>query len=762
MAESDTLNRRRAFALGLLLACATLAVYWQVGRFEFINFDDPDYVANNRYVQMGLTAESVKWAFTNPFAWHPVTWLSHLLDGQLFGVNAGAFHRVNALFHAANTVLLFLALWRLTGAEGRSAFVAALFALHPLHVESVAWVAERKDVLSGFFWLLTLLAYAGYARQPGVGRYLLALLCFALGLMSKPMVVSLPMVLLLLDYWPLGRLQRLSLRREKPRASLESASPAAERGTRGTRPSEPETRNSTVRLLLEKIPFLALSLVVSAITLLYRQQWGKLDMEMYSFPVRLANALVACVRYLGKTLLPENLAVMYPHPGGWPVGIVIGAGLLLGVISVTAFVAARRLPYVLVGWLWFIVTLIPVLGLVQVTPESMADRYTYLPLIGLFIAATWGAADLAARWPKPRLVLAGVGALVMVVCLVGTWRQLQHWRNSITLFSQAVEVTSDNARARYNLAQALSILSQNTAAQGQAAEAKALLEASIPHYEEVLRLRPTFHEAHNNLGLTLATLGRIQEATNHYAEALRLAPKNDVAHYNYANALAALGQFEAAVGHFQMALQLDPGNPLVHYGLARVFELQGRASDAITNYQEAVRVHPKYAEARYGLGHLLLAQGQVDDALPHLTEAVRLQPRASDAHAKLGMALAARGRVPEALSHYREALRLKPDYLEVLNNLAWLLATHPQSEIRGGTEAVQLARRACELTQRKQPFLLGTLAAAYAEAGQFDQAVAAAQEAVTLAGTLGQTNLVERNQQLLELYRARRPYREQP
>jgi protein O-mannosyl-transferase len=743
MAEPDNRNVRRTIGFSLLLAAGTLALYWQVGRFEFTNFDDPDYAANNRYVLMGLTAESVRWAFHNPYAWHPVTWLSHLLDGQLFGVNPGAFHRVNALFHAANTVLLFLALWRMTGAEGRSAFVAALFALHPLHVESVAWVAERKDVLSAFFWMLALLCYAEYARKPRAWRYLLVLGCFALGLMAKPMVVTLPFVLLLLDYWPLGR--------------LHLGSSAASLRSPGSGPRTPISR-----LLLEKVPFLALSVAVSFVTLHYRQQWGKLDMEMFPLPTRAANALVAYARYLGKAILPEDLAVIYPHPGAWPAWTVVGACLLLGFVSLTAFIVLRRMPYVMVGWLWFLGTLIPVLGLVQVTPESMADRYTYLPLIGVFIAVAWGANDLAARLPQRRIVLAAAAALAIALCAVGTWRQLRHWQNSITLFSHAVAVTTDNARARYNLGQAISILSQSVAAQGRAADATALAEASIQHYEEALRIRPTFQEAHNNLALALATLGRVTEATNHYAEALRLAPKNDAAHYNYANALAALGQFDAAIGHFQTAIQLDPSNPLAHFGLARVFELQGRAPDALAHYRDAVRLAPRYAEAHYSLGALLATQGQPAAAVPNLMEAIRLQPRAADAHTKLGMALAATGRTREALAHYREGLRLKADQPEALNNLAWMLATHPQAEFRDGKEAVQSAERACELTARRQPVFLGTLAAAYAEAGLFDKATAAAREARDLAEKLGQAPVAAANQRLLELYQQGKPCRESP
>jgi tetratricopeptide (TPR) repeat protein len=755
MSDPDHSRTRRLVALCLLLAVAVLMVYSQVGRFEFTNYDDPDYAANNRFVQMGLTWESVQWAFHNPFAWHPLTWLSHIIDGQIFGVNPGAHHWVNAGFHVANTLLLFLALLRLTGAEGRSAFVAALFALHPLHVESVAWVAERKDLLSGFFWMLTLLAYARHAERPGPWRYALVLLCFTLGLMAKPMVVTLPFVLLLLDYWPLGRL----------RPATVSAEPGSTQGAPSAVPSRPWSiapSTSWTRLVLEKLPLLALSAAASAVTVLYLRSWGKLDMEIYLFTTRLANAFVSYARYLGKTVLPEDLSVIYPHPGAWPWWAVAGACLLLGLVTMVAVIGARRMPYLFVGWLWFVGTLVPVLGLIQMNPQAMADRYTYIPLIGLFVAVAWGGTELAARLSCPKPVLAGTGLCLLLGCAMVTWRQLQHWENSTTLFSHAVAVTQDNPRAQYNLGQSLSMLSQSLLAQGRAADAQALLQRSMEHYEEALRVMPNYPEAHNNLGLTLVTLGRIREATNHYAEALRLNPKNDADHYNYANALGTLGQYAAAAGHFESALQLDPENPLTHFGLAHVLELQGRPVEALAHYREAVRMHPNYVEGHFGLGLLLTSQGHLDEAVKQLSAAARLAPSWPDTHARLGVALAAAGRTREALLQYREALRLKPDQPVVLNNLAWLLATHPQSEFRSGREAVELAERACTATSRKQPIFIGTLAAAYAEAGQFDKAVEAAQQARALAEAQGQKEIATRNQQLLELYQRGKAFHEAP
>jgi tetratricopeptide (TPR) repeat protein len=739
-------NSHRTILICALLAAVTLAVYWPVSRFDFTNYDDPDYASANRVVQKGLTWDGFKWAFANSFAWHPLTWLSHMLDCQLFGVNPGAHHLVNVAFHTANTVLLFLVLLRLTRAEWPSAFVAGLFALHPLHVESVAWIAERKDVLSAFFWLLTLWAYARYAAQLGVGHYLFVIACFALGLMAKPMVVTLPFVLLLLDYWPLGRLEVPWL------ATTTSGTFLIPRHASRFKPGH---------LLLEKIPLFALSAATCTLTILFLKGWGKLDMEIYPFTARLANALVSCVRYLGKTIAPEDLAVIYPHPGAWPLWAVAGATALLILTTLGIVLTARRFPYLVVGWLWFLGTLVPVIGLVQVNPQAMADRYTYLPLIGLFIMVAWGADALTARWAYRRPLLAGAGALTMAACALASLQQLRHWQNSTTLFRHAIAVTTNNPLACYNLAQSLSTRAQALGNRGWATQAQALFEESIQYYRETLRLRPTHHEAHNNLGLTLALLGRPAEATNHYAEALRLNPKNDAASFNYGLALSALGQVDAAIARYRAALELAPDHAPAHYWLGRAFETQGQTAAAILQYELALSNKADYAEAYLGLGALLLAQGRFEESSRAFLEAVRLVPGAADARGKLGMALGAASRHKEAIFHYREALRLKPDQADVLNNLAWILATHPQAEFRDGVEAVRLAERACALTGQKQPVLLGTLGAAYAEAGQFGKAIEAARQARDLAESLGQKELAARNEELLQRYGQGKPWREE-
>jgi len=653
-----------------------------------------------------------------------------MLDWQLFGLNPGQHHRMNVLIHTVNALLLLVVLERMTGQTTHSAFVAALFALHPLHVESVAWVAERKDVLSGFFWMLTLWSYVRYAEHPKWGRYLVVLGCFALGLMAKPMVVTLPFVLLLLDFWPLQRLQPFGV------AKLQA----------------PETSShpmlvSLPRLLMEKLPLLALSVISSMVTLSFLKSWGTIElMDKLSIPARLANALISYGRYIGKMILPEDLSVVYPHPGSWPAWQVTGAVALLAAISLLVCGVIRRSPYLIVGWLWFLGTLVPVIGLVQVNPQSLADRYTYLPLIGLFIMGVWGAADLMARWPYRRVALGLGGALVMAGCMAVPWHQLRYWQNSITLFSHAANVTTNNAIAYYNLGQALSIKGQ--------------LQEPMELYTAALRIRPDHGLAHNNLGLTLARLGRWQEATNHYAAAIRITPQNDLAHFNYGIALATLGNTEEAIAHYETALRLSPDNYMAHNLLGQALRTRNQTESAIAHFSAALRLRPDYAEAHQNWGTALVSQNKLEEAISHFTEALRLKPNLAEAHSQLGLILAALGKTQEALAHYRQAVQLNPNLVEALNNLAWALATHPKPEWRNGTEAVAFAQRACKITARKVPALLGTLAAAYAEAGQFTEAVRAAEEARDLASSSGQEELAATNQKLLKLYQSGQPFHE--
>ncbi|MEI7534484.1 MAG: hypothetical protein WCK57_08950 [Verrucomicrobiae bacterium] len=500
------------------LALGTLALYWPTIHHPFFALDDNLYVTANLQVQAGLTWAGVKWAFTNTAAsnWHPLTWLSHMLDCQCYGLNPAGHHLTNIFFHLATVLLLFKWLHNATTAVWPSALVAALFAWHPLHVESVAWVAERKDVLSAFFWMLTLLAYSRYVKRQNSTNYLLVLLLFLCGLMAKPMLVTLPFVLLLADFWPLNRLT-------------------------------PETfsKKHIARLLLEKIPFLALSLTVSVVNFLAQKGGGATwSADILPWPVRLANALVSYVRYISKTFWPVDLAVIYPYERHWPLWFVFVAGMLLLAGSALVILRLRQNPFLFFGWFYFIGTLVPTIGLVQVGAQAMADRYLYLPSIGLFIVIVWGANELLKAQPHQKNIATFAGIIGLGACLMLTSRQLAYWQNSVKLFVHTVEVTSDNYTADAYL--------------GSALEAAGLSDAALPFYFESVRITPYFPFAQWNLGMALFRKNRIPEACEHLAAAAKMTPNDPVIQCYYGKALAADGKLTAADAQFFKALQLKP------------------------------------------------------------------------------------------------------------------------------------------------------------------------------------------------------------
>ncbi len=725
--------------LSLLLALATSTVFLQVVRNEFVNYDDPDYVSANTHVETGVTWKNVAWAFTTGHAsnWHPLTWMSHMLDCQLFGQRAGAHHLVSAGFHVVNTLLLFLVLKSLTGALWRSALVAALFALHPLHVESVAWISERKDVLSTFFFVLTLLAYARYAegrkqkaesrnqkagniQRPVTGGqsvshdlpssifYLLSLLLFALGLMSKPMLVTLPFLLLLLDYWPLYRIGRS----EHGSTRLQSVAPAG----RST---------SLWRLVAEKIPFLALSVISSYVTLIVQRKGGAVSTTI-SLGARLCNALVAYARYIGKMFWPQKLSVLYPHPGSWTAWEVAASGILLLAIFAVVIVFGRKRRYLVVGWLWFFGMLVPVIGLVQVGVQSMADRYTYVSLIGLFIMIVWGGAEIILAQsggslspdrqsprskeipsPQQRSDVAGILVarswapgivLVLLVCGVVSWRQLHYWRDSEALFRHAVLVTDKNYLAYNNLgfflshkgktAEALEnyrkSLSINPAYEdalnnvGYVLALQKKHQEAIGYYEAALRVRPNQADVHNNLGNALSELGRIDEAMQQYELTLKLKPEHADAHNNLGIALAMRGRLDEAKKQFEEAIRSKPNDAGAHSNLGNALAAQHRLSEAIKEYQESLRLKPDDAQAHNNLGNALSEQSMLAEAVVHYEQALRLNPDNPEAHFNLGVTLARQGRREEAVEHYREALRLRPDYPQAQKQLSE--ATRPPGQ----------------------------------------------------------------------------------
>ena len=722
--------------LAASLLLMTIALYWPVTGNDFIAFDDPDYVTGNAQVQSGLTWAGFKYAFSTLTSanWHPLTMLSHMLDCQLFGLKPWGHHLTSLLLHALNAVLLFALLRQLTGATWRSFFVAALFAVHPLRVQSVAWVAERKDVLSGFFGLLTLLFYTRYALNevhgpPPVvhgsrskkqsqkaessgkavtglapraapflsritphpsGPYLASLFCCALGLMSKAMLVTWPFVMLLLDYWPLERFKR----------------------------------SSSWRLVREKLPFFALAAAASVLTFAVQQHSGSVvEVEYLPLSARGANALISYCRYLGKLFWPADLAVFYPHPAGWPLPqVLLATGFLVG-ISAWVLAQRRRYPFLLVGWLWFLGTLVPVIGLVQVGEASIADRYTYLPLVGVLLLAIWSAYELTRRSHHAVLAVSVAGSVALLVCMVLTRQQVGYWKDGATLFRRALAVTINNASAHCSLGDALRHAGQTDAAISQYEEAVRLkpnyaiahnslgallagkgqtdaaishyeqairvepesveahnnlgnalfrqgqIDAAITQYQEVARLRPDYTEAHNNIGNLFFRKGQLDAAIRQYEEVIRLNPDHADAHYNLGTALGKKGQLDAAIGQFQAALRLQPADADAHYNLGAALAKKGQIDGAIRQFQETLRLRPDDVEAHYHLGVACSQQGQTDEAIRQFRETIRLRPDYAPAHNELGTALARKGQTQEAISHFQEALRLRPDYAEAQLNL---------------------------------------------------------------------------------------------
>ena len=708
----EVLPRHRwlSWTVCLFLALAVWAVFGRTLRHEFINYDDNGYVYENPAITQGLSWGGVLWAFThiNHSEWFPLTSISHMLDCQLYGLNAGGHHLTNVLLHAATAILLFLVLRDMTGAFWRSAFVAALFAIHPLRVESVAWVTERKDVLSGLFFVLTLGAYVRYVRRPfKPGRYLLVLGLFSLGLLCKAMVVTLPLVLLLLDYWPLGRW------------------PAG-----WQTPSGPERLNNSARrscpafraLILEKTPLLLLAGAGCAATwLAARNAAPVLAVQGLTLPYRLGNALAAYVDYLGHMLYPVGLAVLYPHPRNalpaWEVGWSV---LVLSVISAGVAAWRRKCPYLLVGWLWYLGMLVPVIDNLQAGDQARADRYTYLPQIGLYIMAAWGAVDLCGAWRYRRLVLPSVAAAILGGLMAGAYVQSGYWKNSISLWTRTLACTSGTYMAHFNLANAL-------AEQGK-------LDAAIEHYERALQLKPDYAQTHNNIGKALADRGKPGEAIQHYERAIQLKPDYAEAHNNLGVMLARQGKLPEAIQHYERALQLRPDYAQAHNNLGLVLARQDDLGQAIQHYKRALQLRPDYAEAHDNLGNALSTQGKFDEAVQHCERAVRLSPGFAQAHYDLGKALAGQGKLGEAAQHYKRALQLKPDFAEAHNNLGLVLAR--QGEL---PEAIQHYKRALEL---KPDFaeVHNNLGKVLGAQGMLDEAVQHCERAVQLKPDLAEAH----------------------
>lgn len=662
-------QRAKYFGVCLALALSVLVIYGQTTRFSFVNLDDDHYIYANPRILQGLTAGNVVAAFTESHAnlWHPLATLTHLLDVQLYGKWAGGHHLTGVVVHLGAVLLLLFALDRLTGNFARSAFAAGLFGLHPLRTESVAWVCERKDVLSGLCFALLLWVYARYVERPTRGRYLWMVFVFALGSMSKPMFVTVPFVLLLLDYWPLRR----------------AAS------------ADPAMQWTWKRLLLEKIPLVLIAAGVVAVTI-YVQRPAIQSLENFTLGARLANAACSYVIYLRQFFWPVALAVFYPHRfEGIPLAEVVASSALLLVLTATAVALRRKLPYLFVGWFWYLGMLVPVIGLMQAGLQAHADRFTYLPQIGIAVIIAWGTADFvtARRVGAAKSCVAAV--LVLTILVILSWRQTTHWANGVTLFAHALE-----------------------------------------------RVGPS-DIVHNNFGVALAQQGRLEESLAQYREAMRLNHKYVAAVANYGDALRQLDRLEEAVVVLRQALPLDPENLDVGNNLGESLLRLGRLEEAIAVLEDVKRRDPNFASARNNLGLARVQQGRLEEAVAEYRQALAVDSNLGPAHSNLARALYRQGRPSEAIFEFRESLRLIPNNAETLKSAAWVAATAAPPDAELANDAVTWAAKAVELTGRNDPITLDVLAASLASAHRYPEAVKVAERAMAMAAAQNRNDLVE-------------------
>ena len=679
------------------ISIALIALVWivfgQTLNHRFVNFDDGSYVYRNSQVLRGISIEGIKWAFTHPVAanWHPLTIISHMLDCQWFGVSPAGHHFTNVVLHTVAALLLFFVFVNMTGKLWQSAFVAAVFAVHPLHVESVAWVSERKDVLSAVFFMLTVIAYVHYVRRPSIVRYLLVVVSLALGLMAKPMLVTAPFVLLLLDYWPLGRGQITEDRRRRAKFGHLSSVVSP--------------------LILEKIPLFILSAAASAAALMTQARSINL-IKHISISSRIGNAFVSLMTYVKQTILPRNLAVFYPYPdniSGWKVVAAI-AGVV--VITSAAIIVRRNRPYFLVGWLWFVGMLVPVIGIVQVGVQAHADRYNYLPQIGLCLIIAWAAADLSQSWRFQRAGVATCGVAVVLGLAWAARIQTSYWLDSESLWKRALVAAPDNETAREHLADAFLD--------------KSRVEEAIEHAQAAVQLSPESADAHGVLGAALGRSGRLDDA----------------------------------ITHLQAALQLNPRLRQAHFNLGNIFMQRGDMAQAVTHFESEVALYPAFAEGHNNLGNALLRTGRTTEALEHLRKALSLNPRYAQAHNNVAIALSQTGDLGGAIDEWDKTLQLDPNNLEAECNLAWVMATSADASVRNGARAVELSQRAIKLSAGRNARIWRIAAAAEAEAGDFSEAVTAAQKGLVIANSEGNAALAQTLEANITLFQQHQPLRD--
>lgn len=717
------------------LIAAIVAVYWRVGGHEFISLDDPYFITRNAYVKAGLSWDGLRWAFYNEhWSWHPITWLSHMADCDMFGVEPRGHHLMNVAFHIANTLILFGVLRMMTGSFWRSAIVAALFALHPLRVEAVAWACERKGLLSTFFGLITLAAYAYYARKPQAGgkkgagticakhpsgrsgkwfltpffplaRYALVLIAFAMCLMSKAMLVTLPFALLLLDYWPLRRT--------------------------GWR-----------RLMIEKIPLLAMSVAVAVIT--------SESVEHVEWPLvrRLGNAVVAYAHYLANFVWPQDLVVPYVQSGAWPMATIVSSVSVLVLLTVIATVLAgrgRRCPQIAVGWFWFGGMLVPVIGLIQSGVQYMSDRFTYVPMIGLMVAVVWTIGDMVQAKPRARSVAVAAAVAVLIACAVRSWFQLEYWKDSRTLYAHAIDVDESNYRAHTLL--------------GGVLLEKGDYEQALKSMQSAVAIEPDAPESLTGLGTALIQLERFGEAVGHLTKAVQIDPKRYGSYVQLGEALYKNGQPDQAVKVYQTAISITPVHPKAHLQLATVFIARGNDPQAIPHLEKVIAVQPLHKHANLMLAKSLGRTGQSQQALPYFARHLHIAPDDPEGHYYTALTLMRLRDEKTAIAHLSHAISLKEDHLPATMLLARVLATLNDDTLRDGPRAVALAERACIMTEYKSAAALDALAAAKAETNDFTAAITHAREAIRLAEQSKNKRLTDQVRIRLSLYESGKPYR---
>jgi protein O-mannosyl-transferase len=687
-------QRQIFFLISAALVLTTLVAYEPIRYNGFVSYDDNMYITKNPDVKTGITWQSLYKVFEQhriPM-WHPLTMLSHMLDYQLFGLNPLGHHLVSVAIHIVNALLLFWIFNSMTGTIWLSAFVAGVFALHPLQVESVAWAAERKTVMSGLFWLLTMAVYIRYARQPGFSRYLAVLLVFGLCIMAKPIVVTLPLVLLLLDYWPLDRVRWGQPANIKVKSNQKTAG----------------------WLIAEKIPLLTMSAILSAITIIVQQNGqGIVSFDKIPLGQRITNMFASYISYIHKTIWPSGLAVYYPHQRGTiPTTTVVICTLLFILMSILCVYAGRRRKYIAIGWLWYVGTLVPVIGLVQSGAQMMANRYMYISMLGLLIIIGWGVKDYIEKQPRARIATIILGVAVLFSLLALTRMQVRHWQDTLTLFDYALKVTKDNPIAE------------------------------------------------NSYGCALFELGREDEAEEHLRNAIRISSAFADARNNLAKVYLKEGRYSKAISLFNELIRQNEGTAEIYCNIAVALSMQNNYEDAIKYFGKSLELNRNDSDTHKKMGITLLAAGKITEAIGYLKESLRINADQADVYETIGKAYSQLGQYEHAMLNWKKALELQPNSADVLNNLGWLYATFEDATTENANKAIEYASRACELTDYNDAVYLDTLGTTYGAAGRFEEAKATAGKALSIATASGQEKLAGEIENRIKLYEAGQPYRQ--